>query len=953
MPLPDAASLHRLAEQRHSRAGPPTPAGPARGRDRRRWAVRLLGALLLGCATLVVAPGTAAALPGVGGCTTPPTPESPRQGISGFFMSTPDPVPPTEDPFAAGAKTTPFQQYGLAGLSWYTYDLGCGGAARDPSGSISTWAARLLFIPAKATVAALAGVSQAALEPTYLSAFDPLLSGLTDQLRKAIYTPLFPLAVMLTGLLLMAQATRQRVSESTTAIGWCVLVTVLAAALFAWPVRAGHAADSVISKGVGVVSAGITGQQGEPGDQVANLLYGPFLYRMWLMGEFCDPDSRGASAHGSDLLQAQALSWGESQRARTDGEQITEDKQKRFEQVAGAVKKDDPAAYECVAGHGSASLEASILANVGVLLMAPFLLVGGLLLIAAYLIIRFAVIFAPALLTAGAFFPLRGIVLGVGRVVAAAILNGILFTLAVLLVIRVDAAILDPATRLPAWLRLVLVGVVTIVMWYLTRPFRKLTTMVTTGRMAFAMGDRSWYERGGGLFGRRRGLEAAVVDDDGGAAVLAPREEARGPAGLVRRAASAAARPAQIRVQSTRLDGRGAVGGGGRRCRGRRWTAGRRRSRSRSRRRRAGRPGRRGRRRLGRVPGRRPRRGPGRRPGGCRSRHGGRRRRRRRRWAWRRPIRHRGRGRGLRGRGSGALPARRPPAYRAEPGPGHRSPAGRRPVRRRRARPGGARGRQSRLPAPGPGRGRRRRALPPLRPDDRTAADGQAAVIRLLAAVSWVVRWTARSPRRVVGVLAVPVLIGVALAAGPIRDRAPAGSGEVLAGGRSAAPPAATGTGPRPSGLPGTTGPPTPLPPRPAPTPEPAQRAVAVGYVTAANSHDARPGRDRAFADSYARTRPYLTDELFRQVTASSRRGDYEWAQWLRQEAVVRVEVVAVGVPDGAPAPTATTAYVRVQFRQVVQPVSGGEQATDGAATLLVSRDRSGKWLVSRLLADT
>ena len=128
-------------------------------------------------------------------------------------MSTPDPIPPTEDPFADGAKTTPFEQYGLAGLSWYAYDLGCGGAARDPSGSVSTWAARLMFIPAKATVAALTGVSQAALEPTYLSAFDPLLSGLTEQLRQAIYTPLFPLAVLLTGLLLMAQATRQRVSR--------------------------------------------------------------------------------------------------------------------------------------------------------------------------------------------------------------------------------------------------------------------------------------------------------------------------------------------------------------------------------------------------------------------------------------------------------------------------------------------------------------------------------------------------------------------------------------------------------------------------------------------------------------------------------------------------------------------------------------------------------------------
>jgi hypothetical protein len=557
---PRAALLHH-AEQRRTRAEDmvAAPAGPARP-ARPRWArvtAKALGVFVLAGATLFVAPGTASALPIIGGCTTPPPPESPQQGIAGFFMAKPDPLPATEDPFATGAKTTPFEQYGLAGLSWYTYDLGCGGAARDPSGSISTWAARLMFIPAKATVAALTGVMQAALHPTYLAAFDPLLNSLVGQLRRAVYTPLFPLAVMLTGLLLMAQATRQRVSESTTAIGWCLLVTVVAAALFAWPVKAGHAADAVISKGVGAVSAGITGQGGDPGDQVANMLYGPFLYRMWLMGEFCDPDSTGAQKHGSALLQAQALSWQEAQQAKSDGEKVTDAKQKTFGDVAGNVKKDDPSAYECVAGHGSASLEASILADVGVLLMAPFLLIGGLILIAAYLVVRFAVIFAPALLTAGAFFPLRGIVIAAGRVVAAAIINGILFTLAVLLVIRVDSAILDPSTALPAWLRLVLVGVVTVVMWYLTRPFRKLTTMVTTGRLAFAMGDRSWYERGGGFFGRRRGVDAAVVEDDGYAAVLT-REEARGPAGMPRPSvapvAVVARTPAPITVPSTRLD---------------------------------------------------------------------------------------------------------------------------------------------------------------------------------------------------------------------------------------------------------------------------------------------------------------------------------------------------------------------------------------------------------------
>ncbi|HYT09748.1 MAG TPA: hypothetical protein VEL73_03725, partial [Mycobacteriales bacterium] len=194
---------------------------------------------------------------------------------------------------------------------------------------------------------------------------------------------------------------------------------------------------------------------------------------------------------------------------------------------------------------------------------------------------------------------------------------------------------------------------------------------------------------------------------------------------------------------------------------------------------------------------------------------------------------------------------------------------------------------------------------------------------------------------------------GVALAAGPIRDRAP--EGDALARGASPAPPAGSPATPEPSGLPGTTGPATPVAPRPAPALAAAPRQVAIDYVTAANSHDARPGGDRAFADSYRRTKPYVTPQLYALVTADSRRGDYEWTQWLRQRATVGVEIVAVGVPDGAPAPTATAAYARVEFRQVVRPTAGtgAEQSTDAATTLLVTRGEGGQWLVSRLLADT
>ncbi|HST67450.1 MAG TPA: hypothetical protein VLM05_19915 [Mycobacteriales bacterium] len=227
-------------------------------------------------------------------------------------------------------------------------------------------------------------------------------------------------------------------------------------------------------------------------------------------------------------------------------------------------------------------------------------------------------------------------------------------------------------------------------------------------------------------------------------------------------------------------------------------------------------------------------------------------------------------------------------------------------------------------------------------------------MVRLLKLVSWLVHWATRTPRRVIGVLAIPALVAIALAAGPMRDRPATGSGDGLAAGPTASA-SPTRTGPRPTVLPGTTG-----PARPAPPPVPVfrltqdQSAAATGYVVAAGSHDARPGADTSFLDSYERTRPYVTDALYREVTADSRRGDYEWAQWLAGKATVTVRVLRTGVPDGAPAPTAGTAYVRVVFTQTVRPTAGagGPTVTTSALNLLVSRSADGRWLVSRLLAD-
>ena len=194
---------------------------------------------------------------------------------------------------------------------------------------------------------------------------------------------------------------------------------------------------------------------------------------------------------------------------------------------------------------------------------------------------------------------------------------------------------------------------------------------------------------------------------------------------------------------------------------------------------------------------------------------------------------------------------------------------------------------------------------------------------QLLRAVSWMVRWATRTPRRVIGVLASrcsspshsrPGRSGTARRRPRRRTCSPARRARRTGAGadRPAGDGAARHAGPATLAAAGAVVP-----------AHPGQAGSRGRLRHRRQQHDARPGGDKSFTDSYARTRPYLTDALYREVTAGSRRGDYEWAQWLAGKATVGVQVLKAGVPDGAPAPTATTAYVRVEFRQTVRPTAG------------------------------
>ena len=107
----------------------------------RRNVIRLGGlvGLLLGCILVMAAPASASpTIPGIPDCKDAPTAQLPGNGLTGFLDGKPDPLPAQGDPFAKNPTTSVYEQYGYAGLTWHTYDLGCGGDLRDVNASTDT-----------------------------------------------------------------------------------------------------------------------------------------------------------------------------------------------------------------------------------------------------------------------------------------------------------------------------------------------------------------------------------------------------------------------------------------------------------------------------------------------------------------------------------------------------------------------------------------------------------------------------------------------------------------------------------------------------------------------------------------------------------------------------------------------------------------------------------------------
>jgi uncharacterized membrane protein len=484
---------------------------------------RLLTVLVLAAALLVTLPTTAVSSPVRAAdfdCKESPTPDMPGRGLAAFFQKEPDPIPAQGDPFAPGAKTTIYEQYGYAGLRWETYDLGCGpDSARHPDAVIGTALSNWMMNVPIALTALTASITETAFEPTFLNVFDPAITKVSQALHDSLFATWVPVVIALLGILILFRARRAALATTAAAIGWALMVVLVATAIFRWPIEAGHFADDTVTSTLGTVVGDVNGagQATKPGVAVASSVHESMFYTTWLAGTLGSTDSETAKKYGPDLFKVQALTWHEAQIVENDpdrGQELIDAKKDRYGEIAGQIKNEDPAAYEHLTGkRPDTRIGYAMLSGLGAMLALPFLLISALLLLGSFLIVRLAVMLFPAFATLGVFPAGRGAVLGIGRTVGAALINAVIFGIGAAVTIRVLGVILDPASKLPGWLAFVLMPLFGFMMWMALKPFRRLTAMVSQNADPFndAAGSVGDAARSTGRYAKKAAAGAAAV----------------------------------------------------------------------------------------------------------------------------------------------------------------------------------------------------------------------------------------------------------------------------------------------------------------------------------------------------------------------------------------------------------------------------------------------------------
>ncbi|WP_410636553.1 magnesium transporter [Amycolatopsis sp. cmx-4-83] len=493
-----AAGWHAL--KRRIKEGP-RPGRRTPGRKATMFAVMLV----LGLQAIATAPAASAAA-----CGEAPNPERPGAGMVGA-------IDPPES--SHGEGFSPYRAYGYAGMVWDTFQTDCGPLAGlgSPSASIDTWAGNQLFNLGKNVVGATNSLHYTVLQGSLLSPLYNAVKSGADKIYNNIYAQLFGLVALLMSIMMFRNIWRGDLAAVSKRALYGLAAIWLAASSLAL-LRYLDPIDNAIVKTTTNIQAGFV-DAGAPAappaqsptpaqitcknkgttagrptwDILPTDLHCQIVYENWLRGEFGSSTAPQAQQFGAPLLDARAFTWEQIQQGGDADAGLVDSKKAAFKDIS--TKLGPATGY--FTGEAGGRTGAGFLSLGQALVYSLFQLLAKASILLAQVLIRLLALTAPLI---GLVALLQPQILH--RVLKVA--GGIAFNLIVLSVLAgvhmlLLQAIFAAGDSLNMLTQMVLAGLITVLLFMVGRPVRRLWQMV---EMSVSMVGAAVPSPGGGIFSR-------------------------------------------------------------------------------------------------------------------------------------------------------------------------------------------------------------------------------------------------------------------------------------------------------------------------------------------------------------------------------------------------------------------------------------------------------------------
>lgn len=462
---------------------------------------------MVSCATFLICPAgyKPPAPPGT------PTPHVPGDGLSGLLDPTPAP------------GNSMYARYGYSPLHWDLYaqpsllahptELGSVSAA-----SIDNMVGGWLFGAAVNISAAANGLGRLISPPTFLDSLNALIRQGTDAMDRAVWIPFLGIALVLVGLGIMVTGLRrQNMAGALSSAMWALGVLGLVSYIVLASTTIGASADKVVSSTIDGIYSAVDGQQNSTPASAGALEERDVLYPMWLRGILGSSTSQVAVTYGPKFWDAAGYQWSQvgGNGSENPSAAVTKAKSAEWTAAAKAVQKASPAAYAHLTDANPGRVSSGAVALIAAVLTTSFRLVADFLVLAALLMIRLAVIVLPAVGVISINDRMSGLLRSLVSKVGSALVSCVAFSAGAAVNVLAVGVLLSPATGLPLFFGVILCGIVSVALWVVLRPFRRLTGLVGLGASR-AAGMRSQRRSEGR---HEAGIAAAVSKAVGVAAV--------------------------------------------------------------------------------------------------------------------------------------------------------------------------------------------------------------------------------------------------------------------------------------------------------------------------------------------------------------------------------------------------------------------------------------------------